>query len=465
MTSIISQVLPQVKEVIEFSQGISNTQYIGELLNRWYTAKTEFIDALGGNLTFKYPEKMSFEFSPAEKKKRLFDLIDYVYCTMDNYKLGKFIEAMSDCFYTNIMNVDYELPDGTVICAGTKIIKAFKYFEGCASYLEKIQNKASRLIQENKVEGYITISVHPLDYLSASENAHNWRSCHALDGEYRAGNLSYMLDSSTVMCYLSDEKDYTLPNFPSTVPWNSKKWRMWLYFSNDQTMMFAGRQYPFTANEILDKLRSVVFPKCRITCGKWSEWQDNYITHYTTKDGATHTFETTYVPVGNRLADMYNFIQDKSMLHFNDLLRSSTYTKPLYMYRENPWYYSGTGDTTSQTKFEVGSKVPCLICGEPLDDPERFVCSNCCADDSDDKVCCDQCGSVIYVDDAYWVEDTYAVCPQCAHESTDVCYHCGTRHYMENLIEENGELYCRWCHTHRHQEMTLELDPDDVPFA
>ena len=101
MTSIISQVLPQVKEVIEFSQGISNTQYIGELLNRWYTAKTEFIDALGGNLTFKYPEKMSFEFSPAEKKKRLFDLIDYVYCTMDNYKLGKFIEAMSDSRLVN----------------------------------------------------------------------------------------------------------------------------------------------------------------------------------------------------------------------------------------------------------------------------------------------------------------------------------------------------------------------------
>ena len=28
------------------------------------------------------------------------------------------------------------------------------------------------------------------DYLSLSENAFNWRSCHALDGEYRAGNLS-----------------------------------------------------------------------------------------------------------------------------------------------------------------------------------------------------------------------------------------------------------------------------------
>ena len=42
------------------------------------------------------------------------------------------------------------------------------------------------------MEGYLYLSIHPLDYLSISETNHGWRSCHALDGEYRNGNLSYL---------------------------------------------------------------------------------------------------------------------------------------------------------------------------------------------------------------------------------------------------------------------------------
>ena len=73
--------------------------------------------------------------------------------------------------------------------------------------------------------------MHPLDYLSLSENTYNWRSCHSLDGEYRAGNLSYMMDKSTVICYLKSNDDVILSNFGPEVKWNSKKWRVLLYFS------------------------------------------------------------------------------------------------------------------------------------------------------------------------------------------------------------------------------------------
>lgn len=84
------------------------------------------------------------------------------------------------------------------------------------------------LIQEDKVTGILCLSIHPLDYLSLSENTYNWRSCHALDGEYRAGNLSYMMDNTTVVCYLKGEDEAELPHFPAEVKWNSKKWRMLL---------------------------------------------------------------------------------------------------------------------------------------------------------------------------------------------------------------------------------------------
>ena len=84
--------------------------------------------------------------------------------------------------------------------------------------------------------------MHPLDFLSLSENTYNWRTCHSLDGEFKAGNLSYMIDSSTFIVYLRPEKTYNiLLTFPNTVQWNSKKWRMLMFLSDDYQMMFAGR--------------------------------------------------------------------------------------------------------------------------------------------------------------------------------------------------------------------------------
>ena len=84
------------------------------------------------------------------------------------------------------------------------------------------------ILQEDKIEGTLCFSVHPLDFLSSSENTYNWRSCHSLDGEFCAGNLSYMADSATMICYLKSDKEEILPRFPEDIPWNNKKWRVFL---------------------------------------------------------------------------------------------------------------------------------------------------------------------------------------------------------------------------------------------
>ena len=108
-----------------------------------------------------------------------------------------------------------------------KIGKALhKFFDVycSAEKLEWIIQELSRLIQENTISGRLCLSVHPLDFLSLSENQHKWRSCHALDGEYRGGNLSYMCDEVTVITYLKSKEDTILPHFPSDVPWNNKSY-------------------------------------------------------------------------------------------------------------------------------------------------------------------------------------------------------------------------------------------------
>jgi hypothetical protein len=60
-------------------------------------------------------------------------------------------------------------------------------------------------LQQNKITGRLCFSVHPLDFLSMSENNCGWRSCQALDGDFRAAALAYMIDSSTVVAYIEEE--------------------------------------------------------------------------------------------------------------------------------------------------------------------------------------------------------------------------------------------------------------------
>lgn len=232
-------------------------------------------------------------------------------------------------------------------------------------HLIDIQNIASRIIQENKIEGHLCFSVHPLDFLSLSENQCNWRSCHALDGEYRGGDLSYMIDHSTFICYLKSSADCTPPNFP--IKWNNKKWRMLLFLSEDHNMLMAGRPYPFSSDELtqiaLDKLREIGFASEEAEYNWYPHWSNERIGQIEKK----YIFDDDYYPVGGKLIPITELVKDNpSSLQFNDLIRSSCY-KPIYTFRkinESLWFDNGYGESNEQTtRFKIGGAVPCLRCG------------------------------------------------------------------------------------------------------
>ena len=201
----INEIKERFKEVIAYSQGIQNPE-VDELFQKWFKAKEYFIKAMNHELIYESPHKMTFSLDAKDKLFRIDVFVDIVNERWNNEDLADFIYYMRDSFFDNITTEDYEYK-GQIIKKGTKLIRAFKYFEEDKYVLTEIQNHASRIIQEDKIEGTLCLSVHPLDYLSASENTYNWRSCHALDGDYRSGNLSYMVDNSTILCYLKADND------------------------------------------------------------------------------------------------------------------------------------------------------------------------------------------------------------------------------------------------------------------
>lgn len=445
----------QLAQVISYSQNISNPQ-VDEIMERWETAKTDFIDMFGG-LRWKAPQPVRFELDNKAKIIYVNEFIDYIFEEFGEAErfvdLCRFLEEMRGCFYDNLTDHEYKYGD-KIIKKGSKILKDFKYFLTDEYELTHLQDRASQLIQSNCVQGDFYLSVHPLDYLSSSENTHKWRSCHSLDGEHRSGNMSYMLDTSTVVCYICSEKEDKLPNFPFEVPWNSKKWRMLLFFSNDKEMLFAGRQYPFaveagltTVTKALEQINSNY---------TYTNWYNKYIKHFNLDDSEENVayFEEydRYLPIGHGLVNLGDIITDhEDDLHFNDILYSSCYI-PSYCYRQHssyPWYRRScaTGHTDLHyTKFQIGAVVPCLECGvRYIENGETFVCESC----RDQYITrCDECGERIYREAEAYEFNGVIMCYDCYCEKVSVCPDCGQEYWTntihvcpedESYEEENEE--------------------------
>lgn len=295
-----------------------------------------------------------------------------------------------------------------------KLSRAFKYFVDDQHNLRQLQDLASQFIQQSKIEGYVCLSIHPLDYLSASENNSNWRSCHALDGEYRAGNLSYMLDKTTFICYLRSAADVQLRLFPEDMLWNDKKWRMYVSISENNEIAFFSRQYPFTCDILVEhilrrspiseldlgRLRHDGFRKIINGKGETVELEHNFIYYR----GGDCIIDTRDICLGH-----------KNALNYNDLIMSPSYT-PVFAVRRSLWFTMDEGCKNSIERFKtvIGEEVPCLLCGEPIDDSNEFLCDSCWEREMEGVIGhCASCGCSIYEDDDYKEIDGDLYCCDC----------------------------------------------------
>ena len=469
----LKQITADVKKVLRYSQDMFGEELPGvdNIMSDWLENKQFFIEHMGGKLIYQLDKPVSFELDTKAKKEKLDRFAEEVASHYENWNLSDFLFHIDlDDFYNNRTSHEYKTEIDVTIPSNFKVVKAFKFFVHNDDILKRLQSEASRIIQENVISGYLCFSVHPLDYLSLSENVHNWRSCHALDGEYRSGNLNYMVDDTTVICYLRAEKQAVLPHFPEEVLWNSKKWRVLLFFANDKTMVFAGRQYPFTANVGIDLIRTDVLPA--LCLGSWTKWVKTSIrTMKDEKTGIEFLF-TKMIPVGNELVPFIEVVRDGADTYqFDDLLRSTIYS-PMWSYRKktNYWDTEGTGCSDAKlTKVIVGKACSCPSCGRNIISYTNLMCCPTCATthgfDDSDYYECEICGSMTFCDDMYDLEYSgMRVCPDCYRRETARCQECGI-HDMPNLVKyHDGDTRCLCpsCWENAQQQAQRPVNIEDI---
>ena len=298
---------------------------------------------------------------------------------------------------------------------------------------EDVRQRLSMLIQSNKVTGRLVISVHPLDFLSSSENQHNWRSCHALDGEYRCGNLSYICDNVTFMAYIKSDEDTKLPRFPVSVPWNNKKWRCLFYRDYNNGQIWAGRQYPFHNDNALrfvaDALNQLDY-FAEDNLGQYLRehyWIErprffcDAVRGEVELNGRPKVFNQTYIFCGcdqislKRLGRIIH--TDEEAMCFNDLIDSHTYAPYVLRYK-SPYHYI----PHDLQEFTVGAPAKCVCCGENnIEYSDVMLCKHCLVNHSNEEHeairYCDGCGCRILDEEAFYDDETdLHYCNNCWNE-------------------------------------------------
>ena len=437
------------EKVIKYSQGFSEDTKINidKVMNNWWSSKVLRFAPIfneANNYILEYPEPIEIQLSSDIKE----DLLDSVIQSIPLSDLREFVyhQGVEGLFSnTVITNNGYEK-----IPKGMKLLKAMKFFIEDKETLNIYQSIASEAIQKGKIKGRLCLSIHPLDFLSISENTYNWRSCHALNGEYRMGNISYIQDPSTIVAYIKGEEDKKLPHFPEEVPWNSKKWRVLLHISEEGDLMFASKQYPFDSPEALKLVKDFVDSSglindanCQLN-GQYtipydsvnielSEWCDDYISEATRFGESANYFDQSKRYILNDLGEIvplkHYIQQDDGALNYNDVLYSTVYRKPFYAFTHRklnsfqniPYHFS---------PIKIGADTRCVCCASNYPEEESMICTEC-----DSKISynngswrCTECGQRFSREDVDYIEvNGDKICDYCWDEYYQECEYCGQR--------------------------------------
>ena len=300
----------------------------------------------------------------------------------------------------------YRNKDGKIVKVpeGAKVMRVLQKIakEFDLPDFEIFRNHISRITEIRKSKIKFTLSIHPLDYMTMSDNANGWESCMNWTqgpGSYRAGTIEMMNSPMVVVAYIT-----TKPYYPAntSIEWTSKSWRE-LIIVHPNTICSV-KSYPYY-NIAFDKalvnwLADLVEEK--------TEWR------YNRKKPQENLESCSDIKAWQDKEDKDNYF----LLHFetNEMYNDFGNTDNYGIFSINPpdnKYHTST--------INYSGLMTCMCCGE----------SN------------------------YYSDDTEAViCEDC--EPSTYCYCCGERVNANDAIEVDGEWVCEDCYNDLHRCMCCE---------
>lgn len=352
---------------------------------------------------------------------------------MDAFATGKISDRFEGWEWTNP-----ETEKTYKISGGMKIMKAIGKIAEILHMeedFERFRIVHSQVLNSKTYKGELCLSIHPMDYMTMSDNNNHWSSCMSWrgEGEYRQGTVEMMNSNCVIVAYLKSSSEKMFCG------WNSKKWRS--LFIVHPNFMTNVKGYPYNNNDldaqVLEWLKELAEANCNWPFKEFNTVKYKYNRHY----GDIEPLDGNPLP-----ADFSVKLWTHKM--YNDF---GALDHQIGVFSDRPVneaiYYSGPSQ--------------CMRCGDyehyAIDEPQDLLCEYCRPED--DYLYCECCGERIYEGDEYYSPDGYPYCEYCYNDNFETDIFAGEDTYIETLkdviiirdendfpaLEEMDCLYVRTC--------------------
>ena len=258
---------------------------------------------------------------------------------------------------------------------GQKIIKTiqkvlnFYGYDMSNGLFEEFRNKVSNITTSSNIKSNLVLSIHPIDYMTMSDNDCGWSSCMSWknNGMYSDGTIEMMNSNMIIIAYLESDNPFIVNNH--IIP--NKSWRTLLYVHKN--ILVAGKSYPYHNSELDKKVLEELYK----LVNKNLKWDYKY---------KEQEYKDLYSYLPNEEDQINNLWVSKKQIvivtghaMYNDLLedKDSVY----FCYRNIP---------KKGMVLNASGKNTCLICGlQHYGTTSEKICNNC----KENYSCCN-CGNV-----------------------------------------------------------------------
>ena len=435
------------KKIDAYIRKYGTHEYIGneEYLKYWRDSKKKLFHLLGGKLIYKVPfqynknnEILQIEMSnlvwndnfPPLFKNRIYHIMqdidpnhkdnywivrDFVDCLVSKGPLSENTVSRGIKYTDSLHNKMLQIQQGGKIMKA--IQKTIKYFAPDDTELleafEKFRIKHSLILNEKEIKGTLCLSIHPLDFLTMSDNASNWSSCMNWTkdhGCYHVGTVEMMNSNNVICAYVESNKPYIFDE-ENNYAWNNKKWRQLFYCTKE--IIVSGKPYPYNNLDFTRKILEILRELAK------ENWNRTYSFGIEEYNDMKHIFsyyrmEKNREWINYNRTTKHNIIFDTNGM-YNDMLNDSHTT-----------YLCIRNKVKKNTIINYSGKAPCAKCMNPVIEFNDFL----------------------YIHDEESYNERYenvnkTICGKCYEEYH--CIECGTYSGKLYKLEGTDKTYCKEC--------------------
>lgn len=426
-----------------YNGAANNTQMVSskELLSKfWQPAKSQYLYKLLGN-QFIISKPVTYNRATRDIERDATEMLrnhskfvtaynDILYYLATNHLISDSMYLamthMISCtnLATNltISNFELNLPNMSKplnITSGAKVMKMLgKIVEAIKDYtkfcrhehlrtldlsaaFEEFRLAHSLVLNQKTLKGKLCLSIHPLDYATASDNECGWSSCMSWqeEGCYRLGTVEMMNSPMVVSVYLASDKAYMDMGGEE---WNSKKWRAWAIVTKDIILM--NRNFPYEN----DELNHIALRWIKELAETNLSWQYEY---------------------SDKCFDEFNIIFETNYM-YNDVCSDMPYViRPNYNSRVDEY-------------INFSGKAQCMCCGDEIyfdeDNRDDYAADLCCEEcTGKERIRCCVCGGIVCDDDIYYDDVGNAYCCDCYNDKYTQCWDC-----TSDVLREDAYTIC-----------------------